>query len=37
MLQWAEIESLKCILVSLGAPIDEKPQQVLRELARALT
>lgn len=36
LLQWAEIESLKCILVSHGSPIDESPRQVLRELARTL-
>jgi hypothetical protein len=36
LLQWAEIESLKCILVSHGVPIQENPQQVLRELAASL-
>jgi hypothetical protein len=37
LLQWAEIESLKCILVSHGSPIEENPRQVLRELAGSLT
>ena len=37
LLQWAEIESLKCILVSHGSPIDEKPRQTLRDLAASLT
>lgn len=36
LLQWADIESLKCILVSHGSPIDESPHQVLRELAHSL-
>ena len=36
LLQWAEIESLKRILVSHGSPIEENPQQTLRELARSL-
>jgi hypothetical protein len=36
LLQWAEIESLKRILVSHGSPIEESPQQTLRELARSL-
>lgn len=36
LLQWAEIESLKCILVAHGSPIEENPRQVLRELARSL-
>ena len=37
LLQWAEIDSLKCILVSHGSPIEENPRQVLRELAGSLT
>ena len=37
LLQWAEIGSLKCILVSHGSPIEENPRQVLRELAGSLT
>ena len=36
LLQWAEIESLVRILVSHGAPIDENPRQVLRDLAASL-
>ena len=36
LLQWADIDSLHCILVSHGLPIDEKPQQTLRELASTL-
>ena len=36
LLHWAEIESLKRILVSHGSPIDENPRQVLRELADTL-
>jgi hypothetical protein len=36
LLQWAEIASLKRILVSHGSPIEESPQQTLRELARSL-
>ena len=27
LLQWADIDSLHCILVSHGQPIDERPQQ----------
>lgn len=34
--QWADIESLKRILVSHGAVIDENPRQVLRDLAKSL-
>jgi hypothetical protein len=34
--QWAEIESLKRILVSHGSPIEENPRQTLRDLARSL-
>ena len=37
MLQWAEIESLKRIVVSHGSPIEDNPRQVLRELAGSLT
>jgi hypothetical protein len=37
LLQWAEIDSLKCILVSHGSPIEDKPRQVLRDLAGSLT
>ena len=36
LLQWAEIASLKRILVSHGSPIDDNPRQVLRELAASL-
>lgn len=36
LLQWAEIEPLKRILVALGSPIDENPRQILRELAASL-
>jgi hypothetical protein len=36
LLQWAQIESLKRILVSHGAPIQEHPQEDLRELAGSL-
>jgi hypothetical protein len=36
LMQWAEIESLKRILVSHGAPIDENPRQTLRDLASSL-
>jgi hypothetical protein len=36
LLQWAEIESLKCILVSHGSPISESPRQTLRDLAGSL-
>lgn len=37
LLQWSEIDSLVRILVSHGAPIENKPRQVLRELAESLT
>jgi hypothetical protein len=37
LLQWAEIESLKCILVSHGSPIEAKPRETLRDLASSLT
>ena len=36
LLEWAEIESLKCILVSHGSPIEDNPRQVLRDLAGSL-
>jgi hypothetical protein len=36
LLQWAEIESLKCILVSHGSPIEANPRETLRDLARSL-
>ena len=36
LLQWAEIDSLRCILVSHGSPIEKNPPQVLRELASSL-
>ena len=36
LLQWAEIESLKRILVSHGSVIDENPRQTLRDLANSL-
>jgi hypothetical protein len=36
LLQWAEIESLKRILVSHGSPIDQNPRQTLRDLAGSL-
>jgi len=36
LLEWAEIESLKRILVSHGSPIEESPRQVLRDLASSL-
>jgi hypothetical protein len=35
-LKWADIESLKNILVSHGAPIKENPRQTLRDLAGSL-
>jgi len=37
LLQWAEIESLKRILVAHGSPIEGDPRQVLRDLAGSLT
>jgi hypothetical protein len=37
LLQWAEIDALVRILVSHGAPVEENPRQVLRELAESLT
>lgn len=36
LLQWAEIESLKRILVAHGSPIEENPRQRLRDLAASL-
>ena len=36
LLQWAEIESLKRILVSHGSPIEDNPRQTLRDLASSL-
>lgn len=36
LMQWAQIESLRRILVSHGSPIEENPRQVLRELASSL-
>jgi hypothetical protein len=37
LLKWAAIEPLARILVSHGAPIEERPNQVLRQLAATLT
>ena len=36
LLQWAEIDSLKRILVSHGEAIEANPRQTLRELAGSL-
>ena len=36
LLQWAEVDSLKHILVSHGASIDHAPQDTLRDLAESL-
>jgi hypothetical protein len=36
LMQWSELESLKRILVSHGAPIEEHPNQPLRDLAGSL-
>ena len=36
LVQWSELESLKRILVSHGAPIEEHPNQALRDLAGSL-
>jgi hypothetical protein len=36
LLRWAEVDTLKCILVAHGSPIEENPRQVLRELAASL-
>jgi hypothetical protein len=37
LLEWAELESLKRILVSHGSPIEDNPRQALRELASSLS
>jgi len=37
LLQWSDIGALVPIQVSHGSPIEEKPRQVLRELAESLT
>ena len=36
LLRWAEIDSLKSIVVSHGSPIEDNPRQVLRDLANSL-
>ena len=36
LLEWAQIKSLKRILVSHGSPIEDNPRQVLRDLASSL-
>jgi hypothetical protein len=36
LLSWAEIDSLKRILVSHGDPIEDNPRQTLRQLAASL-
>jgi len=36
LLQWADVQSLKRILVSHGEPIETNPQQTLRDLAGSL-
>jgi len=36
LLQWAEMDSLKRILVSHGEPIEANPRQALRDLAESL-
>jgi hypothetical protein len=36
LLQWAQIETLNCILVAHGSPIEDDPRQVLRDLAGSL-
>ena len=36
LLQWAEIESLRRILVSHGDPIEASPQKTLRDLAASM-
>jgi hypothetical protein len=36
LLAWAELEPLKCILVSHGAPIEANPRETLRDLATSL-
>jgi hypothetical protein len=37
LLQWADVHPLVRILVSHGAPIEDEPRQVLRDLAESLT
>ena len=37
LLKWSEIDSLKRILVSHGSPIEDQPNEALRELAASLT
>jgi hypothetical protein len=34
--EWAEMESLRRMLVSHSSPIDDNPRQVLRDLAGSL-
>jgi hypothetical protein len=36
LLRWAELDSLRRIVVSHGTPIDDNPRQVLRDLAASL-
>jgi hypothetical protein len=36
LLQWAEIDSLRRILVAHGSLIDDNPRQTLRDLADSL-
>jgi hypothetical protein len=36
LLQWSEIDSLRCILVSHGLPIEHHPRETLRDLAASL-
>jgi hypothetical protein len=36
LLRWADIESLKRVLVSHGSPIEGNARQTLRELASSL-
>jgi hypothetical protein len=36
LLEWAELQSLKRILVSHGEPIEANPRQTLRDLAASL-
>jgi hypothetical protein len=36
LLQWAEIEALRRILVSHGSPIEDNPRETLRDLASSL-
>ena len=37
LLRWADIASLRRVLVSHGSPIVDSPQQTLRELANSLS